>query len=85
MGIRETRKHLGLTQEEMAKRLGVSTHTVQNWENGGVIPATSQKAIERLFDGVEDKHGWDEVIARLDRIVELLEVLVRKEAGDGSC
>lgn len=84
MDIRLTRKRLGLTQEDLAKRLGVSTRTVQNWEQGGVIPATSQRALERLLSGLEDVCGWDEVVSRLDRIIELLEVLVRKEDGDGT-
>lgn len=84
MDIRLTRKRLGLTQEDLAKRLGVSTRTVQNWEQGGAIPATSQRALERLLAGLEDVRGWDEVVSRLDRIIELLEVLVRKEDGDGT-
>lgn len=84
MNIREQRKRLGLTQEDLAKRLGVSIRTVQNWERGGVIPATSQRALERLLSGLEDVRGWDEVVSRLDRIIELLEVLVRKEDGDGT-
>lgn len=84
MDIRLTRKRLGLTQEDLAKRLGVSTRTVQNWEQGGVIPATSQRALERLLYGLEDVRGWDDVVSRLDRIIELLEVLVRKEDGDGT-
>ena len=71
--IREIRKRLGMTQEELAKRLGVSTRTVQNWEQGGVIPATSKDAIARVLGGAEEKRGWDEVISRLDRIIELLE------------
>lgn len=82
MNIRDQRKRLGLTQEELAKRLGVSTRTVQNWEQGGVVPATSKDALERLFGGAEEKRGWDEVLSRLDRIIELLE---GKEVGDGSC
>lgn len=71
--IREQRKRLGMTQEELAKRLGVSTRTVQNWEQGGVVPATSKDAVMRVLGGVEEKRGWDEVLSRLDRIIELLE------------
>lgn len=71
--IREQRKRLGMTQEELAKRLGVSTRTVQNWEQGGVVPATSKDAVARVLGGVEEKRGWDEVLSRLDRIIELLE------------
>ena len=32
--IREHRKELGLTQEQMAARLGVTTPAVNKWENG---------------------------------------------------
>lgn len=84
MNIREQRKRLGMTQEELAKRLGVSTRTVQNWEQGGVVPATSKDVITRVLGGEEEKRGWDAVLSRLDRIVGLLEVLTGKEAGDGT-
>lgn len=32
--IRKYRKKAGLTQEEMANRLGVTTPAVNKWENG---------------------------------------------------
>ena len=32
--IKKYRKDIGLTQEEMAKRLGVTTSAVNKWENG---------------------------------------------------
>lgn len=35
--IRRYRKEAGLTQEEMAKRLGVTTPAVNKWENGGSL------------------------------------------------
>lgn len=35
--IRENRKRKNLTQEEMARRLGVSTPAVNKWENGGSL------------------------------------------------
>jgi transcriptional regulator with XRE-family HTH domain len=82
--IREQRKRLGLTQEDFAKRLGVSTRTIQNWEQDGSIPATSMRSIERLFESVESVNGWEAVVSRLDRIIELLEGLQGKEVGDGS-
>lgn len=36
--IRKYRKELNLTQEEMAKRLGVTTPAVNKWENGNSYP-----------------------------------------------
>ena len=57
---------------------------MQNWEQGGVVPATSKDAIMRVLGGEEEKRGCDAVLSRLDRIVELLEVLTGKEVGDGT-
>lgn len=37
--IRAARDHLGLTQVEFARRLGVSTRAVQTWEAGEREPA----------------------------------------------
>ena len=36
--IREKRKELSLTQEQVAELLGVSTPAVNKWENGNSLP-----------------------------------------------
>ena len=36
--IKKYRKDIGLTQEEMANRLGVTTPAVNKWENGNSNP-----------------------------------------------
>ncbi len=36
--IRALRRHLGLTQEEMARRLGIRQQTVSEWETGQYEP-----------------------------------------------
>ena len=36
--IRKYRKEMGITQEEMAARLGVTTPAVNKWENGNTLP-----------------------------------------------
>ena len=36
--IKKYRKEMGLTQEEMANRLGVTTPAVNKWENGNSNP-----------------------------------------------
>lgn len=38
--IKNLRKQLGITQQEMADALGVSFATVNRWENGKTIPSS---------------------------------------------
>ena len=42
--IKEKRKKLGLTQDELAKKLGVSLKTISNYEKGEVIPESKKGA-----------------------------------------
>lgn len=46
--IKKIRKDLGLTQVEMAKKLGVDTKTVQNWEYGSNIPKSKHAILREL-------------------------------------
>lgn len=39
--MQETRKSVGLTQKEIADRIGVSDKTISKWENGNSVPDTS--------------------------------------------
>lgn len=89
MDIRLTRKRLGLTQEELAKRLGVSTRTVQNWENGGAIPSTTTAKLEAMM-AEESRAGDDSLNLTLalralsrsqDEIDRLIGLLERRENG----
>ena len=48
--IRELRSRLGLTQEKMAVRLGVTYPTINRWENGRAKPSPlALKQIENLL------------------------------------
>jgi putative transcriptional regulator len=48
--IRELRQHLGLSQEKLAAKLGVSFRTVNRWENKRAVPsALALKQIEGLL------------------------------------
>ena len=49
--IRRLREQLGLTQEEMARLLGVSHNTVQKWEGGQRnIPHLTARGIRAVVD-----------------------------------
>jgi len=37
--VKDVRKQLGLSQEELAHALGVSFATVNRWENGKTVPS----------------------------------------------
>lgn len=42
ISIAAARVNVGLTQEQMASKLGVSKNTICNWENGNTEPSLSQ-------------------------------------------
>lgn len=47
--LKATRVNAGLTQKELAKELGVTTTTINSWENGDTEPSLSQlREISRL-------------------------------------
>lgn len=48
MEVKKIREGKGLTQKELADLCGVTTRTVQNWENGGTIPDMVQKYLNQL-------------------------------------
>lgn len=53
--VRELRRRLGLTQEKMAARLGVTFPTINRWENGRAKPSPlALKQIEELLVGLGD-------------------------------
>ncbi len=42
MGIASKRRQLGLSQNDLAKMLGVDQTAVSNWEKGKAMPATKR-------------------------------------------
>ncbi len=46
--LKAARVNVGLTQEAVAKKLGISISTVKNWEKGKTFP--KQPQIERLCE-----------------------------------
>ncbi len=54
--IREQRELAGITQEELARRLGVTVSTVSRWENGHHIPTSlARRVIREWMEEISDK------------------------------
>jgi DNA-binding transcriptional regulator YiaG len=53
--VRALRRHLGLSQAELAKELNVRQQTVSEWETGQYEP---RGASERLLTMVADRAGF---------------------------
>lgn len=46
--LKDLRKKLNLTQVELARKIGVDTKTVQNWESGRKIPQSKDAILREL-------------------------------------
>jgi DNA-binding transcriptional regulator YiaG len=53
--VRGLRRHLRLTQEQLAQELGVRQQTVSEWETGAYAP---RGASERLLNIVAERAGF---------------------------
>ena len=59
--IRALRTHLGLTQEEMAHRLGIRQQTVSEWETGQYEPrGTSVTLLGLVAERSDFEYGTEE-------------------------
>ena len=47
--VKEVRRQLGLSQEELAHELGVSFATVNRWENGKTMPSKMARTVWKQF------------------------------------
>jgi putative transcriptional regulator len=54
--VKEVRRQLGLSQEELAHGLGVSFATINRWENGKTSPS---KLARRLFEQFCQQHDLE--------------------------
>ena len=59
--LRKIRKGMGLSQFELAERLGVSRKTVSEWERGAVIERRTILAIEQLATKYRSLHDYFKV------------------------
>lgn len=57
MDIKKIRDKLNLTQEELAKKIGVTPRTIQNYEAGGKIPTSKHEIIRNLDSGITNNEA----------------------------
>ncbi len=50
MEIKEKRKKLGITQKQLAEMVGVSTQTINGYENGKEIPVTKHQILDKILN-----------------------------------
>jgi DNA-binding XRE family transcriptional regulator len=48
--IKDTCKQLGITQKELAEKMGVAEGTVKNWSSTGNLPEWSIKFISNMME-----------------------------------
>ena len=77
MRLRELRNKSGLTQNEIANRLGVSGQTILNWENGIYEPKINQLiqladlfdvSVDYLIERQTNSKSIDAICKELERI-----------------
>ena len=73
MDVKKLRETLGITQQELADKCGVTLRTVQNWEVGKIIP----KSMEKLLNVISENH---EIVSSFNT----KDSSVKVSAGDGS-
>jgi DNA-binding transcriptional regulator YiaG len=56
--VKEVRRQLAISQEELAQALGVSFATVNRWENGRTVPSKLAHRQFELFCEQKRKEGF---------------------------
>ena len=91
LDVKEIREKFGLSQEKLAKLLGVTTRTIQNWEAGNVIPDSKHEILRELMLKPQAYFGGDQSNVNGNNIAgsnvtvnqtdtgKLIDLLARKE------
>jgi len=66
--VKDVCKELGITQKELADRIGVAEQTVRGWSSGKEIPDWALKSFEMLIELEKNR----EVITLLKRLSDLI-------------
>ncbi len=71
--IKQVCKELGITQKELAERIGIPSGTVSRWASTGDIPKTARLALELLLENKELKEKL-KVLALLKNTLENINI-----------
>lgn len=92
--IRLKRKELGFTQKKLASLLGVSTQTVNGYENGKEIPSTKYQLLQQILkidesniiNNSSDNYltGYDKRISEINEKIKAREVIISLANKDQS-
>jgi DNA-binding XRE family transcriptional regulator len=55
VNVKELREKLDISQKDFAKKIGVHRRTIQNWENGGVIPGVKSTLLCNIELEINEK------------------------------
>jgi len=66
--VKRVCKELGITQKELAERIGAAEATVRNWSAGKEVPKWALKSMELLLENKKNK----EIIETLKKLKILL-------------
>ncbi len=59
--IKQTCKMLGITQKELAERIGVSDSTVRHWNLNNEVPIIAKNFINIMIENIELKQRFKKV------------------------
>lgn len=66
--IKKVCAELGITQKELAERMGIAEQTIHNWSSQGNVPEWAIK----FFDLLQKEHARDEMEKCLLKVTEYL-------------
>ena len=65
--VKKVCKELGITQKELAERIGVSEGTIRNWSSKGDVPEWARNFINLLIENKKNQ----EIVDTLKKLISL--------------
>ncbi len=75
--LKEYRKKLNLSQEELGDRLGLSKNTIYNYENGSTIPKSKLNILNNFFNSNETIIEYENSKLSKEDAIKAIETILR--------